>query len=318
MKRKAFTLVELLVVIAIIGILIALLLPAVQAAREAARRTQCTNNFKQMALAMHNYHDTLKVFPPGFVRDFAQFGNKGRRSNWGWAALMLDFMEQSNVADSIGVNRQPLFIAGEDPEKLEVMQTPLPQFWCPSDGAVETTQRFNYRSLFTNSGKKPFVAASSYVAVNNYRQIYWNPQGLFHIYDTHLRFGQRHEKMSKVFDGTSNTLMLGERVRFLGRPGNTPIDCGAGMLWGARRDHGSNKWGSNSTLGGFYDKINWPTWHCRHGFSSHHPTGANFAMVDGSVHFLNENIEHQVGAPIDSVVEYLAAIDDGEPVQLPE
>ena len=136
---------------------------------------------------------------PGFVRDFAQFGNKGRRSNWGWAALMLDFMEQSNVADSIGVNRQPLFIAGEDPEKLEVMQTPLPQFWCPSDGAVETTQRFNYRSLFTNSGKKPVVAASSYVAVNNYRQIYWNPQGLFHIYDTHLRFGQRHEKMSKVF-----------------------------------------------------------------------------------------------------------------------
>ena len=317
-QRTAFTLVELLVVIAIIGILISLLLPAVQAAREAARRTQCSNNLKQLALASHNYHDTLKVFPPGFVRDFNMFGSKSKRSNWGWAAFLLNYMELGNLSDDLEVYGDPLFIAADDPDKLAILQKPIAQFWCPSDGAVlDYDDRYRYRSLFTNAGKRPFAAASSYIGVNNYRQLYWNPQGLFHIYDTRLRWGSRHENMAKIFDGTSNTLLFGERARFIARPGNLiPMDCGSGMLWGARRDNGGDKWGYTSNLGGFRNKINYPTWHCRHGFSSNHPGGANFAMADASIQFISDTVEHRVGAPADSVIEYLAAKADGEPVSL--
>src|SRR5215472_2908313 len=99
--RRGFTLIELLVVIAIIAVLIALLLPAVQSAREAARRVQCTNNLKQLGIALHNYHDTLGVFPPGYlsVADRITFDNVG--PGWGWAARLLNQMEQNPLFNSI-------------------------------------------------------------------------------------------------------------------------------------------------------------------------------------------------------------------------
>src|SRR5210317_1060550 len=93
-RRKAFTLVELLVVIAIIGILVALLLPAVQAAREAARRMSCSNNLKQLSLACQNYHDSYKCFPPGFIWVYGSSETEQTRDgNWSWTALALPFME---------------------------------------------------------------------------------------------------------------------------------------------------------------------------------------------------------------------------------
>jgi prepilin-type N-terminal cleavage/methylation domain-containing protein len=92
MKRNAFTLIELLVVISIIGLLIALLLPAVQAAREAARRTQCVNNLKQIGLALHNYHSSHQTFPPGYISNFDASGNDSG-PGWGWAAILLPQME---------------------------------------------------------------------------------------------------------------------------------------------------------------------------------------------------------------------------------
>src|SRR5687768_201165 len=92
-SRRAFTLIELLVVIAIIGILVALLLPAVQQAREAARRTQCKNNLKQLGLALHNYHDQHKLLPPGYVSDYTTAGTD-TGPGWGWAAMILPQIDQ--------------------------------------------------------------------------------------------------------------------------------------------------------------------------------------------------------------------------------
>src|SRR5918992_4678938 len=98
MKRSAFTLVELLVVIAIIGVLVALLLPAVQAAREAARRMQCSNNLKQLGLASHNYHDTYKVFP---VQSFPAHGSNNA---WGWSPMLFPFIELNSLYDILKPN----------------------------------------------------------------------------------------------------------------------------------------------------------------------------------------------------------------------
>src|SRR5689334_25410189 len=106
-RRRAFTLIELLVVIAIIAVLIALLLPAVQQAREAARRTQCKNNLKQIGLALHNYHDTFRLFPPGYVD---RNGNPNLTPDndlgpgWGWAAFLLPYIDQSPLYSPINFN----------------------------------------------------------------------------------------------------------------------------------------------------------------------------------------------------------------------
>src|SRR5436190_22133451 len=101
-NRGGFTLVELLVVIAIIGVLVALLLPAVQAARESARRMSCTSNLRQMGLAMHNYHDTSQAFPIGVSNDIVGAGN-GSDSNWTWPARILPFIEQSALYSQLNV-----------------------------------------------------------------------------------------------------------------------------------------------------------------------------------------------------------------------
>src|SRR5688572_27645245 len=104
---RGFTLVELLVVIAIIGILVALLLPAVQAAREAARRMQCGNNLKQIGISIHNYHDTYKSFPSGWICPSVATGAMAvDQESWGWSSLILPFMEQQALHDQLGVTRQ--------------------------------------------------------------------------------------------------------------------------------------------------------------------------------------------------------------------
>ncbi len=131
-RRSGFTLVELLVVIAIIGILVALLLPAIQAAREAARRAQCQNNQKNIALALLNYHDTRRSFPPGFD---AGNSNTLQVPVWGWVVFALPNMEESALYDSLGPTKRTLcelFMNG-DPNDLALLQKSLALFRCPSD-----------------------------------------------------------------------------------------------------------------------------------------------------------------------------------------
>src|SRR4029079_7439722 len=147
-KNRAFTLVELLVVIAIIGTLVALLLPAVQGAREAARRMSCSNNLHNIAIALHNYHDSLGSFPSGWL-----YNNKGANpdpdftESWGWSAFLLPFLEQKNLQDQLGVHSHSLrfqldpTMNPDGPTRAAQVQaaceTPLKIFICPSDSGYE-------------------------------------------------------------------------------------------------------------------------------------------------------------------------------------
>ncbi|OYW13961.1 MAG: hypothetical protein B7Z55_16195, partial [Planctomycetales bacterium 12-60-4] len=132
--RRGFTLIELLVVIAIIAILIALLLPAVQQAREAARRSQCVNNLKQLGLAIHNYHDNFNAFPPGWIGVTNRTPDTEGNSGFAWGAHLLPQLDQSPLYGRLNFNREcydPAFNA-------VAMSTVLPAFRCPSDPSQDT------------------------------------------------------------------------------------------------------------------------------------------------------------------------------------
>ena len=183
-QRNAFTLVELLVVIAIIGILIALLLPAVQAAREAARRMSCSNNLKQIGLALHNYHDTFKRFPPSAI-----LPRNATFDSWSVQARLLPFLEQANLEDLIDWNLP----YGAQPN---VTRMRVPTYLCPSE---------------TNDQERPDGA------LTHYPLNYGINMGTWFVYDPNTRRGGNGLaspngwiRMANVTDGTSNTLAFAE------------------------------------------------------------------------------------------------------------
>ena len=192
MSNKAFTLVELLVVIAIIGILVALLLPAIQAAREAARRTQCSNNLKQHALATHNYHDTHKGLPFGYINGNAP-AVPGDQSGLCWLRATLPYIEQSSLYDqwdyglgyAAGVNNT-------------IIRTVIPGHLCPSDSPTSTwnapTPNYNYA---VNLGTTTVTRTSPYNGV-----VY---NGAPFEYNS-----GRQYRLADIIDGTPTTLMLSE------------------------------------------------------------------------------------------------------------
>jgi prepilin-type N-terminal cleavage/methylation domain-containing protein/prepilin-type processing-associated H-X9-DG protein len=289
-RRNAFTLVELLVVIAIIGILIALLLPAVQAARESARRTQCNNNLKQIALAMHTFHDNYKQFPPGEVSSLPQPNPAGntagdkvsRNRNWVWSALILPYIEQTGLHEELKPGL-PVPLAASAPPRNDVPpatgtnpRTPLvlqspPAYLCPSD----TGPQINVR-------------------LGDYGKTCYPVSKIICFVDTKLNF---HD----ILDGTSNTLLIGERAN----PENGTPFWHIGVVWASR-------WGTNNSYAfepGFMNVsmnpaaiasngrccsntgVNDPN-DIRSSTSSLHPGGAQFAFCDGSVRFLRQTISY--------------------------
>jgi prepilin-type N-terminal cleavage/methylation domain-containing protein/prepilin-type processing-associated H-X9-DG protein len=307
-SRPAFTLVELLVVIAIIGILVGLLLPAVQAAREAARRMQCSNNVKQLGLAFHNYHDTLKCLPINFAkRNIPPFGNTGpdiANSGRSWMQMILPYIEQTNLYNNIDftVGLQPKSSAPTTPvgKNRLVAQTVVVTFLCPSDDSNEGGKLPSRSDLNETSAPADVWAVTSYKACAGSN---WN-SGLFAWTNTGAtgvggkNAGQSDglnrgngvicsnqtnvnppTRLRDITDGTSNTFVVGEAM-----PGwsqwnwwYNPNACTATCAIPLNRVLKVPK-----SIG------DWPN---NYSFASRHTGGGQFAMGDGSVRFVSDNID---------------------------
>lgn len=305
---RGFTLVELLVVIAIIGILVGLLLPAVQAAREAARRMQCSNNLKQMGLAMHNYHDAHKVFPPGLVVQNADpqwtaAGNDLHVESWAWGSFLLPYIEQSALYNQMGVGQGQLLQTIASTTTLAL--TPLSVYRCPSDAGP---------AVRAPSGGFAEWATSNYKACTGHRR-----DALTIAVNTEARSGMFWQNSKNgirdMSDGTSNTILIGEIAFQRG-----PLQPRAGVWVGSLRAMGGNSAKDVFANGrGAINHSNTVFNELAESFSSLHVGGAQFVLGDGSVHFISENIEYITNgpnntSPIDSTYERLTGRADGQVV----
>jgi prepilin-type N-terminal cleavage/methylation domain-containing protein len=299
-RRSGFTLVELLVVIAIIGVLVGLLLPAVQAAREAARRMQCSNNIKQLALAAHNYESTHKRFPIGFT-DFLSTNNGPADGGWSWATRLLPFMEQNALFQTLDMARHP-YGTFSTPNNAAACSVVLSGFRCPSDISPTTTA-----NNAANVNGIANIAVSSYAGViGPFDGDMCDISGTAMIpapRSTGPLVVNQTRKIGDLSDGTSNTFLVGEvswrptvtiagdthgsvRQFVLGNIVNTGgVNC-------QNRGVGNN--GSHLHLRSTRKKLNGPIQGGdKHlAFHSYHTGGALFGMCDGSVQFVSENIQH--------------------------
>jgi type II secretory pathway pseudopilin PulG len=320
--------VELLVVIAIIGILIAMLLPAVQAAREAARRSQCTNNLKEIALAIHNYHDTHLRFPSGNIVAFPGTGPTDPlqfEPAWGWGSLILPYLEQAPLYHRLNVGkvllRSVILANPQTPIVPNPAQTTLTVFRCPSDVGPP----LHTMGPFTQGGGNEAVdfvdvllAVSNYFAAFGQNSAVNNPVNVQRYFTGGFGFNSK-TRMGDVRDGASNTIMLGERAWEL-RGQHFGAGVWAGCAEGFSADCHDDIF---VTLRGPINggaAVNTR----RESLSSTHAGGIQVALYDASVRFISENIEFRtapgaapcegVNGCIDSTLERLMGIKDGQAV----
>ncbi len=284
--RCGFTLVELLVVIAIIAVLIGLLLPAVQAAREAARRMSCTNNLKQIGLGLHMYHNTFGMLPAGW-RGYNPsngqpffFGLPG----WAWSASILPYMEQTAVYETLIHFDRPI----TDPVNDQVRVAPISIFRCPSDVGDKT---FDLQGGGPSVGTPPTFPVK--LATGNYIGAFGSIE--FHLlcapsspeYNGCIGNGtfvlNRQFRFADFIDGLSNTLIVGERSSK--RAPSTWVGVVTGGQHGVARVAGVASYPPNSET---------TPAHYFHNFSSFHPAGTNFLAGDGSVKMIPATINEAI------------------------
>lgn len=284
---NGFTLVELLVVLAIVSILAALLLPAIQAAREAARRAQCTNNVRQIGLALQTHHDTFQRLPPGWYA-YPPNGEPG----WGWAAMLLQFTEQQNLLAGSGAGSQPGGPGGwggaggpEGPPQFQInhasnkplRESLVPAFLCPSDPSEKLFTLYQ-AGPGSGPGAGPGGPALFDVARANYVGVFGtgvvetaagSGNGCF-FQNSSLRFAD-------VLDGLSNTLLVGEHGSRLDH--STWVGAVPGAHRNAARVVSSANRVPNHVPNDLTD------------FGSFHPGGASFVLCDGSVRTISDQID---------------------------
>jgi prepilin-type N-terminal cleavage/methylation domain-containing protein/prepilin-type processing-associated H-X9-DG protein len=333
--RAGFTLIELWVSVAIIGVIASVALPAIFQAREAARRTQCQNNLRQMGIALHNFHETHERFPPGWSSiQLSEDGSIIRPADfgclWAWGAYLLPQLDQPALHDQLGVTGFK-----DPPAPGEELDLSLTTFLCPSDVAARESGWGLYR--WDEFGDPPSSVLVKGYAKSNYIAVNGNDVSPFqtrYTPDTPESpragiFGnESRTRIAHILDGTSNTLAVGERQMTHGFEKREP----RGAVWmrnvgelladvpttkttkasslGSLPPTPENLWlffaihcDANSVVGVTTREA--PLNQSEYGFSSQHPGGANFLFADGSVRFLSDSIDP-------TTYENLGSMADGE------